>query len=438
MPPAALMNSGLSLSTDSTRPLTSHLDELTGRAGLLLFTLLTFALFWVWWVDEILAQYLQILSPCEVKDCMSVYAPAEWVAIRWLSVLLLSTISIIPIICWQMHSFASPGLLPREKRWLRWFIVLGGFLAISIVLTTSLLALPRLFLWAHNSGSANGVNAAYDAVELLRLSLSIAAVELVFILALLASIIAGLTGILNSNSVNWWRWRLHGITLLLIWALLPATFVGPRLILMLLSVFTLELSFTPFTSVIRGEKILPMNQGILDSDAALRRIAIIDCSCAGACSIKGQDVEFPCMAMHSFSGLCLSAEERDILIQEAMMQRWTDVIITGCDSTPLPEHFKSSMESLSIQLRGLSLLDIAASRPDGELATRDLELALAGMSDPWPAENIANRLDSIDRVGALHVGEKIPWGLVLGKDDHFVRVITPELLDSVRDVKIHS
>ena len=432
------MRSELSLSTDSNRPLTSHLDELTGRAGLLLFALLTFSLFWIWWVDEILSYYLQILSPCTVEECMSVYAPAEWVAIRWLSVLLLSTICIIPLICWQMHSFASPGLLPRERRWLRRFIGIGGFLAVSAVLGTTLFALPKLYLWAHTGGNASGVSAAYDAVELLRLSLSIAAVELVFILALLASLIAGITGLLNAATLSWWRWRLHGISLLLIWALLPADLVGPRMLLMLISVIALEVSFLPFSSSLQGDQILPAGDGILDSQAALRRVAIVDCSCSGACTLTDQYAGSTCMAKHTAQALCLSAEERDILIQEAMMQRWTDVIITGCDSTPLPEHLRKSMDSLSIQMRGLSLLDIVASRPGGEISSKDLQFAMAGLNDPWAEGDIAGRLDSISRDGKLHVGRKMPWGLVLDKKEYFVRVDEPESLCSMADVEFHN
>ena len=126
---------------------------------------------------------------------------------------------------------------------------------------------------------------------------------MVFILALLASLIAGMTGLLNTATLNWWRWRLHGISLLLIWALLPADLVGPRMLLMLISVIALEVSFLPFSSALQGDQILPAGDGILDSQAALRRIAIVDCSCSGACTITDQYAGSACMAKHTSQAL---------------------------------------------------------------------------------------------------------------------------------------
>ena len=432
------MSSGLRLSRDSEQPLTSHLDELTGRAGLLLFALMTSSLLWMWWIDDVLAQYLQLLSPCSIDDCLSVYAPAEWVAMRWLSIVLLGLVSIIPIICWQALSFAKPGLLPRERRWLGFFIILGGASGMLLIALTMAWLLPYLMQVGHEAGATAGVVASYDAVEMLRLSLAVAVVEVVVLLALMASILAGMTGLMSKSNSTWWRWRLHGISLLLIWAAIPSHLTGVRLLTMIVSSTLLEASILPFTSSLFESRILPHGEGILDSEAGLRRMAVVSCMCAGACSLDAGPSLPESMASHHARALCLSADERDELIEEAKYQRWTDILITGCDSSPLPEHLRQSMEALSVRMRGLSLLDVAASRPDGSIDHIDLELALAAMSDPWPNNRIAERVLNVEIDGPLHIAEAFPWGLVLDSSSRFARTEVSNFAEMSKDVILHS
>jgi hypothetical protein len=143
------------------------------------------------------------------------------------------------------------------------------------------------------------------------------------------------------------------------------------------------------------------------------------------------------MASHHVGALCLSADERDELIEEARSQRWTDILITGCDSTPLPEHLLQSMDALSVKLRGLSLLDIAASRPDGRIDNIDLELALAAISDPWPQNRVAARVLDIDVDGPKHIAETFPWGLVLESGSRFARTEVGPFSDVGDDVILH-
>ena len=160
--------------------------------------------------------------------------------------------------------------------------------------------------------------------------------------------------------------------------------------------------------------------------------------CAGACSLDAGPSLPESMASHHARALCLSADERDELIEEAKYQRWTDILITGCDSSPLPEHLQQSMEALSVRMRGLSLLDVAASRPDGSIDHIDLELALAAMSDPWPNNRIAERVLNVEIDGPLHIAEAFPWGLVLDSSSRFARTEVSNFADMNKDVILHS
>jgi len=157
----------------------------------------------------------------------------------------------------------------------------------------------------------------------------------------------------------------------------------------------------------------------MDSEGTLRRIAVVSCACAGACAKDFSTITPNLMATSSANALCLNPHERNDLLASAKIQRLTDIIITGCDGSPLPEHMQQSLDSLSIKLRGLSLLNIAAARPDGELREVDFHLALASMVDPWPTSGQKERIMEVGFDGNLTLSVEFPWGLVLHPNDAF-------------------
>ena len=157
----------------------------------------------------------------------------------------------------------------------------------------------------------------------------------------------------------------------------------------------------------------------MDSEGSLRRIAVVSCACAGACAKDFSTITPNLMATSSATALCLNANERNDLLASAKIQRLTDIIITGCDASPLPEHMERSLDSLSIKLRGLSLLDIAAARPDGKLRDVDFQLALASLVDPWPESGQKERIMEVGFDGNLTLSDELPWGLVLHPNDAF-------------------
>ena len=70
------------LEHDRQRTVQSHLDELTWRTTLVFATIATLTLVWSVYVDDVLDIVLTALKPC-VGDCLNVYDPAQWSAVRW-------------------------------------------------------------------------------------------------------------------------------------------------------------------------------------------------------------------------------------------------------------------------------------------------------------------------------------------------------------------
>ncbi len=424
----------LHLAEDKTRPTDQHFDEFAARGALILLTLVITSAFWWLRADELLDAYLRIIVPCNYQECMVVFDPSAWISTRWMLIFMLSVFTSMPVIMWQFNRFASPGLLPRERLWLRKFITFTSISGVLLVYLTMFFALPKIFAFGHQQNLTSGLVARYDAAELLRITLTIAWVELLILLAIIAVAVAGVTGLLTSHTASWWRLRVHGFLLGLLWLIIPETLSGVRLITIALAALFVELTLRPFANNDGPNGGLEFGRGILDAEGALRRIGLIDCSCSGVCPQMPLSVIPSGTTGHKAHSLCTSPVERDLLLERVRDERWTDVKIVGCDGTPLPFNLQDSFAILAINLSGLNALKSITARPmPAANPAIEYKLALDAQVNPWTAHGVRQRQlstlqalsSSNNQHGLTHLyystkGSDIPWGLVLSPNHYFM------------------
>ena len=88
-----------------------------------------------------------------------------------------------------------------------------------------------------------------------------------------------------------------------------------------------------------------------------------------------------------YQALCDNFEERDHLIDAIARNRLTDIIIGGCNGTPLPQGFKKSVASTQCQLRGLNFLNIQGALPaDYSQLKTEIDIQMVNIQDPWTSE----------------------------------------------------
>lgn len=201
-------------------PIQEHLNDLTARATLLFFSLAIASAVWLTQINDILLWLITLLDPCEI-ECMNVYNPAEWSAVRWLSSAILGLITIVPLLIHQTWSFSKSGLYSNERTWLlTWMFLCSGIVLALVSLTLGYL-FPLVFEYGHQMQSSMGLSAQYDAVLMLNMAVSVVWIETVVACAVFAMILAGKTGILNESTADWWRLRVYGIVILLLLASMP-------------------------------------------------------------------------------------------------------------------------------------------------------------------------------------------------------------------------
>ncbi len=384
----------LHLASDREITVQSHLDELSIRLGRLL-ALFVFMMILGWYfIDEILKNYLSMLSPC--SDCIAVYSPTEWVSLRWLSIVLFGICFSLPFIFRELIVFCSPGMMEYERKWLKQVLALGTiFIALTVSLTL-ILILPMWFLSAEEAGFVEGVTPNYSAASMLEIALVISYLEVIIILSTIAAILLRRFGLAEGEELFSWRFRLHSVAIFSMWLIIPSIHETILVLGIFIEFMLVELSFS---KVNRGKLSLPFlhpSQGILDGEAKLRRIAIVDCSCAGACPKAGVETLPKYFLGVEVEGLCLDGLERDLIIETVLMNRLSDVIIGGCNSNPLPKEFKENLEYLNCNLRGLNLMDIETLR-EGQVKNKGLQLqmTLASLTDPWLFEKTKQRQNTV-------------------------------------------
>lgn len=201
-------------------PIQEHLNDLTARSTLLFFSLAVASLVWLSQIDEVLLWLITLLDPCEV-ECLNVYNPAEWSAVRWLSSAILGLLTILPLLVYQTWSFSKSGLYAHERTWLlAWMILCSGTVLALVSLTLGYF-FPMVFEYGHQMQSSMGLSAQYDAVLMLQLAVSVIWIETVVAAAMSAMILAGKTGLLNESTADWWRIRVYGVVVLLLLASMP-------------------------------------------------------------------------------------------------------------------------------------------------------------------------------------------------------------------------
>ena len=370
---------GLHLEHDSSLPVQTHFDLLTQKAtlGFFLIGILTFA--FITKIDLVLESIMHHLNPCENTSCLALYEPASWSVVRWLTAVFLSVMLILPFALHSMYSFARPGLTQSENIMLKRWMLISSITGYASLFVLFYFLIPSLYEFGDGIHQTTGLTSQYDAVSLFTFALSIFWAVLITYIIAFATITAGSLGLITDNNQDWWRVRILGIGGVVLLLSLPGRWNGTNILLLSLMVLFLEMSIR---KSIRTSKEIIGPQAMFDSEGRRRYVAYVDCSCHG--------VAFPIdtspenTGLLRYQALCDNIEEREHLIDTVSRYRLTDIIIGGCDSSPLPERFQKTIESANCQLRGLNLLDLQGATPQkNPLLHSEVEIQLENLVDPW-------------------------------------------------------
>ena len=394
------------LEHDKQRSVQSHLDELTWRTTLVFASIALLTVVWSFTVDAFLEKVLNTLKPC-VGDCLNVYDPAQWSAVRWLTCLLLGIFSAIPLILFQVLQFSKPGLLPSEYRAFNRWLILTTLVLIAGTFFLIQEGLPHLYRIGFEQHQLAGLAPQYSAVDMLLVAAYCIWAFLVVIATWNAIAMMGAFGVLNAETADYWRLRLYGIGSLLLMLSIPEH--AASMLLPLLATYWTSselIGHRWFTKTLAVHGAASVR---LDSEGRRRRVAMADCSCEGANTHYGHAQVEGCSTVDVVS-LCTNSDSRSKLLEHVIQSRITDVVITGCDGSPCSSAFHANMNRLEVAVHGLNLMSLQNIRVLSPHPELDVQSAFVTIPSLFPPE--------VSETLLLNLIEGKNW---LSEDDHIVR-----------------
>ena len=330
----------LNLEYDNQSHVQEHLNELTARVTLVLFLSSLFTIFWLYQIDSMLDSALRYLNPCS-EGCLNLYDPARWSAVRWMSAASLGIVSAFPVFLHQSWKFIRPGLLPSERRWLKsWLLGTGLMLLITISFTIGYL-FPMAFDNGHATHVSMKLDARYDAILMISMVVAVIWAEIIVACGLGAMVFAGILGLLNKETADWWRIRVHGLVALLLLASLP-DYGGLAIMLTFASIIIVERGARKW---IMSEP--PLFQGknpIMDHEGGIRRILLVECVCNDSPQPYEWTSKIP-IATISVESLCSSVSVQEQVLEISLHNRLTDLLVIGCKNS-MPNSFFNNCNSI--------------------------------------------------------------------------------------------
>ena len=154
--------------------------------------------------------------------------------------MLLSIVSILPLMSVMSYKFAKPGLYPRERKWLISVLILTtAMVPISIFIIWAF-GLPALFDLSMSHGVPEGVLVRYDAASIFSLGLGATWVLVVWSVTTTTLSLSRIFGMLHSGKTRF-RNRMLAISTGIVILTLPVEYDGLKIVIAILTAISAEM-----------------------------------------------------------------------------------------------------------------------------------------------------------------------------------------------------
>lgn len=229
----------------------NHLSEAVRSMKAISIALVLLVIFWSWSVSSVISAWVGILPIQSGPENMNlaVFAPFDWVGTRISAVIMLSTISVLPLASALFYRFSAPGLLPREERWLSSIMLFTTFVIPLAVISIWIWVLPNLFSLASSSNNFEGVGIRYDVGAIFSVSLGASWVLIIWSLTAVSLSLARMYGLVENSELRF-RLRILAIFCGTLILTLPVEYDGLRV----------TIAFFTALSADAASRLIPLNE----------------------------------------------------------------------------------------------------------------------------------------------------------------------------------
>ena len=212
------------------KPLSNHFQDLYSMIRTTVILVTIFSILWSLASTAILTEWTHSFSFNDDSKGLVIYSPFEWVETKWSFSILMSMITVIPILSFMVFRFAKPGLYAHESKWLGRVLLINSFVLPLLIFIIWFWFVPEMANTASSLSEINNITPRYDVAEITKLAIGITWVAIVWVV-----LFNSLTIIRFTNEeigiYNWARPRLIIICLGLLILTLPSIFEGLRILI---------------------------------------------------------------------------------------------------------------------------------------------------------------------------------------------------------------
>ena len=294
---------------------------------------------------------------------LTIYSPADWFSIRSSLVLILASLSSLPLFSLMLHRFIVTGLLPKEQRWLTLILSISAFIIPVFLVLMWIWILPASIDIIQNYSNLDGVGIRYNAAAIIGLGLGISWLFLIGIFTTISLSVARLVGLVDRGETKF-RIRIILISGSMLILTLPIVYDGLKIFLSVLTIFIADrIASTVPDSPLGRRNFLVHDNNILGE---FSRVGIVDCSCEGSCPSMPKGLKYSGIALPVCSAICLNQDEQNAIFNLVVEHNLSKLVITGCDSSPVPSILSKAITEADCQLVGLNWLDALNLDDDGK------------------------------------------------------------------------
>ncbi len=222
---------------NTTGTLVVHLADLNTIARRASVVLCMLCIFWSFSADHIISAWLDYI-PLQTgpnNENISVYGPFAWIQMRWSVVILLSIVTMMPMLSIQIYKFARSGLYPLERNWFTAVLFLTTTMVPVSIIIIWAFGLPALFEFTRISGNPEGVLVRYDAASIFSLGIGATWLLVVWSVTTITLCLSRIYGMVSSGKTRF-RNRLLVISSGTLILTLPLEYDGLKIIIAIISV----------------------------------------------------------------------------------------------------------------------------------------------------------------------------------------------------------
>ena len=195
---------------------------------------------WSIFATEILTEWVSLFTIEYNTGDLSIYAPFNWVEVKWSFSILMGVITAIPFISLMLYNFAKPGLYPNETSPVKSILIVNAIFLPLVIFGIWAWMVPEMVDIADELSKIDNLEAQYDIFEIVNLALGITWMAVISSILSTSLLLARIMD--DSGGIyDWLRPRIILISFGLLVFTMPSVFEGLRMPISMLILYLCDL-----------------------------------------------------------------------------------------------------------------------------------------------------------------------------------------------------